>query len=254
MLTVWQEPARAKAGTKSEYVLAPDVVLVQVEDGTARVLNMGGGFYALPAIGAQMLQGVLEKGAAATIEDLARQYKISADQVQTDLHSVLHQLEQRGLLHKGPARRRSRASGPATILIPCLRLIRQLPCRVQAGVLLVLAYLSFALFGWARTVAVWQRCVRMMSPRGTPAADEQTIKGLDRSVRDAATGLPLRIACKERALSCWTLVCWAGMPATLIVGLELFPLGGHCWCEVGPWTLSDEPDRCRLFTPVLRYE
>jgi hypothetical protein len=62
------------------------------------------------------------------------------------------------------------------------------------------------------------------------------------------------MACKERALCCWALARAAGLAATLVVGLQLFPLAGHCWCEVGSWTLSDDRARCDLYTPVIRYE
>ena len=41
------------------------------DDGAARLLDMGGGFYALPAIGAQMLQGVLEVGVTRTVQQIA---------------------------------------------------------------------------------------------------------------------------------------------------------------------------------------
>jgi len=46
----------------------------------------------------------------------------------------------------------------------------------------------------------------------------------------------------------------AGVPAKLVVGLDLYPLAGHCWCEVGQHAFSDFPDRCESFTPVIRYE
>jgi hypothetical protein len=247
MLTIWTEPA-----TPSEYVLAPDVVLVQVEDGTARLLDLAGDFYALPATGAEMLQGVLEHGLAPTVAALAEEYAIEPQQVQADLTAMLRQLEERGLLQKGPTRRRRRNFWSMLALVPFLFLIGWLPLlRLRAGALLILASLSFACFGWARTVAVWQRSVRR---RSAAALEEPAVKALDEAVRSAATWLPLQIACKERAIACWTLASWAGMPAKLIVGLELFPLAGHCWCEVGLWTLSDDLDKCEFYSPVLCYE
>lgn len=123
---------------------------------------------------------------------------------------------------------------------------------MQAAVLLTLAYLCFTFFGWARTVAPWQRCARRLAlADGT--ADPAALDAVDGAVRDLAASLPLPVACKERALSCWTLARWAGLPATLVVGLDLFPLAGHCWCESGTRTLSDDAQRCALFTPILQY-
>src|SRR5437879_4130090 len=122
MLTIWKQST-----TPSDYVLAPDVVLVQVEDGTVRLLDMAGEFYALPAIGAEMLQGVLEQGLARTVADLATLYDADPEQVQADLTALLEQLVQRGLLQKGTARPRRGCFWPALFLIPCLHLIRWLP-------------------------------------------------------------------------------------------------------------------------------
>jgi hypothetical protein len=72
-------------------------------------------------------------------------------------------------------------------------------------------------------------------------------------IRQLASGHPLPMACKERALACWLLLRWEGLAARLVVGLEFFPLVGHCWCEVGSLVLSDYPDHCEFYTPVLNY-
>jgi hypothetical protein len=251
MFTIWQKPVEQTLAQHSEYVLGPDVVLVQVPDGSARLLDMGGGFYALPATGAEMVQGVLERDMAATVQDLAQQYEIAADLVEADLSSLVHQLERQGLLAKSPTRRAARSWWQALVLVPCLRLVLCVPFRqLKASALLILAYLAFACFGWARTVSIWQRYIRRRAKNEPSVPNEATVRGLDEAVRRAAALVPLPVACKERALAVWTLVALAGVPATVVVGLELFPLGGHCWCEAGPWTLSDEADICRFFTPV----
>ena len=254
MLAIWNGPEN-KTARDAEYVLAADTTLVLVADGTARLLDMGGGFFALSAVGARMLRGVLERGAAATVRELAERYGVAADQVQADLNSLLNELRRRRLLHRGPSRRRGGSLWPALILGPWLRLARCFRFgKTQAAALLILAYLSFAWFGWVRTVALWRRCFRAPSRRDGAPADGETFPALDRTVREAATGLPFRVACKERALCCWALVRSAGAPARLVVGLALFPLAGHCWCESGDGVLSDHEDRCRSFTPVIRYE
>lgn len=250
MLTRWQS-----MNGNCEYVLAPDVVVLHIDDGTLRLLDLAGDFCALPVLGAEMLLGVLEEGEAATVAAMAQQYDISPEQVQADLRALLQELQQKKLIHKGPARPRRASWWPALILVPCLRLIGWLPGKkIRAGALLILASLAFACFGWARTIAAWHHGIRAPGSRSPIPEDEAEVQALDQAVRHAATSLPFQIACKERALACWTLMRWHGLSATLVVGLELFPLAGHCWCEAGPWTLSDDREKCELYTPVLSYE
>jgi hypothetical protein len=254
MITAWQKPVQDNASAATDYHLASDVVLVLVGDGTARLLDMSGGFFALPASGAAMVQGTLEQGSARTIEALAQRYQVSRERIEADLDTLLQQLVQMGLLRQGTVRRRKASLLPALILIPCFFLIRCLYFRhVCAALLLTLAKLSVFCFGFARTVAAW-RCYLSWGSRHTGAVDEQTIRAVDQVVRRIAVGHPLPMACKERALACWAAARWAGVAATLVVGLELFPLGGHCWCEAGPYIMSDYDDNCALYTPVLRYE
>jgi hypothetical protein len=119
---------------------------------------------------------------------------------------------------------------------------------------LALARLSFALFGWTRTVAVWQEAHAHFPTRQAGVGDAETIRALDRIVRAAVAGHPIAVACKERALCSWSLArAAAGLHAALVVGIDLFPMAGHCWCEVGTQTLGDDRDRCDHFTPVGRW-
>ena len=56
-----------------------------------------------------------------------------------------------------------------------------------------------------------------------------------------------------RALCSWSLARAAGLHAALVVGIDLFPIAAHCWCEVGTQTLGDEREHCNSFTPVARW-
>jgi hypothetical protein len=57
-----------------EYFLPPDVILVTVADGSARLLDMAGSFHAVPKIGARMLEETLTSGAAAAAARVADDY------------------------------------------------------------------------------------------------------------------------------------------------------------------------------------
>jgi hypothetical protein len=251
MLAVWNPPADA-----AEYRLMPDVTLVLVEDGTARLLNMGGSFFALSESGTAMIRGLLEMGRSATVGALADRYQVRSDRIEADVDSLLEQLLRGGLLQPLGQRRRGlaekSAAGSALLIVPCLGAIRALTFGwVRAPLVLTLAKLAVACFGWARTVAAWQRALPRFS--ASAVVEESTVRSVDRVVCRTAAGHPLPMACKERGLSCWTLASWAGVPATLVIGIELFPLGGHCWCEAGPFILSDHNDRCEEYVPVIRY-
>jgi hypothetical protein len=249
MITVWKRESAAGG-----LVLAPHVSLVFADDGTARLLDMGGGFYALSAIGAEMLRGALERGVAASAADVAERYGVGTGRVEADLATLLRELRQRRLIQDSARPRRDPWLWLALAVVPCLWLVRAAPFGWgRVFLTLTLARLALLCFGWGRTVTAWQRALRRWSPPDGAPVDGPTVRGLNQAVRDAAAGHPLPMACKERALASWALARWAGAPAALVVGLEFFPLMGHCWCEAGPWILSDDEENCEPFTPVARY-
>ncbi len=240
----------------AEYSLPPDVILVTVRDGSARLLDMAGGFHAVPAVGARMLQETLANGTAAAATRIAEDYGVARRQVQDDLAVFLRDLEKQGLLRSQRNGRRSGGLGAARLLLrPALGAAHRLlwsPDK-RARALLGLARLSFALFGWTATVAVWQDAHAHLPARHADANDAEAVQALDRTVRAAVAGHPVAVACKERALCSWSLARSAGLNASLIVGIELFPMAGHCWCEVAAQPLGDDQDRCDQFTPVARW-
>src|SRR5215510_11221249 len=95
--------------SEAEYVLPPDVIFLTVEDGSARLLDMGGGFHAMPAVGACMLRETLANGVAAAVARIAEDYGVARQQVESDLTVFLSDLESQGLL-RGRGSRRDRRS------------------------------------------------------------------------------------------------------------------------------------------------
>jgi hypothetical protein len=238
----------------ARYGLAPGVVLVEAPDGSVRLLDLDGHFYALPAPGAALLGEVLAHGVRRAALRLAERHGATAEQARQCLDQFLQRLAREGLVRgrgPGPASARRRGVALTVLLLPALLAVRALPGRAaRAWALLGLARLSFRLFGWTRTMAAWQRCCPAQGP-GTEA--EAVARAVAEAVRAAAAVHPLRVECKERALACWALLRWAGAKGRLVIGVDLFPFAGHCWCESGPWTVSDEPERCLRFRPVVCY-
>src|SRR5688500_13541787 len=110
---------RPGTGTEAgEYVLAPDVLLLLVQDGTARLLDMDGCFYALSAIGATMLQETLQHDTTTAAQRIATHYGVQAQRVQGDIETFLAELERRRLIH----RREARSPSKTTRALPFLAL------------------------------------------------------------------------------------------------------------------------------------
>lgn len=260
-----QSILRTEAGvTEGDYRLAPDVIFLRIQDGSARLLDLGGNFYALSQMGAQMLYGALHGDTAAVAVRIATEYHAEIFHVQSDLHAFLLDLEEKRLIsHVRRSRRlfQSKRIFPLFVLVPLLRAIAACPCSLQrkTWALLTLAFVAVRLFGWPRTIASWHYCLaRTQSMQEYASGNvttelEQSAKDVDEAVRSIAARHFLHVECKERALTCWWLLCSAGFPAKLVLGVHLFPLGCHCWCEVGQLVLSDDEDRCVQFTPVHSY-
>lgn len=255
-MSFYSSQRQTSKSNSSEFRLMSDVVFVPVEDGTSRLLDMSGSFYALSTTATEMLCKVLEQGVEETLSTLASKYAVDGNQLQVDLNRLLHDLEQQHLVHRSSNISLNIQVGDAIatfLLIPALSLIHY--CirfsSIKTWCLLMLAHLSFGIFGWARTIYIWQK---LFIHRSAKDCNENLARRIDEAVREIATSHILKVECKERALCCWFLLRAAGISATLVVGINLFPFAGHCWCESDSLILSDYEDHCDRFTPVLRYQ
>ncbi len=252
-----QGVAEQSTSPAGEYVLAEDVILLPVEDGTARLLDLSGEIYSLPGTGAALLQGVLERGVHAAVGEVADQYKADPKQVRADCDAMLRDFENKGMVYrrdKRPVKHRIRRPLAWLLMAMVLPLVKGgvLSLRSRAWMMLAVARVSLALLRWTPTLEAWERFWRLSAKDG--AADERAIaQAVDDAVRGAAVKHWFRVECKERALCCWAMARAAGLPAELIVGVQFFPFAGHCWCEAGPLTMSDDRTRIDLFRPVVRY-
>jgi hypothetical protein len=253
------ESGRA-AEERSGYRLTRDAVLLLLEDGTARLLDFGGEFYALSHTAADMLSRVLQGDVALAAQQIAEDYRIAPQEAQADLVAFLQELEQRRLIdhvETGAAAYGHRMRGAGAILPPLLRGIHAVPISLtgRARALLTLAYASIRCFGWPTTLRVCQHYYGRPKLQTQPSGlcDEAVVREIEGVVRATAARHLLPVECKERALCCWALLRSMHLPARLVVGIELFPLTSHCWCELGNRTLCDAADKCGRFTPVLTY-
>jgi hypothetical protein len=241
-----------------ELHLAPTVALALVDDGSSRLLDLGGRFYGLPPVSTEILLAALRGASERTAELVAARCGVSVDRVRSDARLFLKELARRRLLvRRSAARGNQRTEARLNrLLFPGMKALRRAfrACGHDVWGLLALVRLSIGFFGWLRTL---QLC-REFKPTGhyqLSAADaERQIAAIDRLVRDCAARHPLKTECKERAIACWVLLRELGLPARLVVGIDLYPFLGHCWCECQGHVVSDDAERCYRFCSILSYE
>jgi Transglutaminase-like superfamily/Coenzyme PQQ synthesis protein D (PqqD) len=245
-----------QSASPSGYVLPPDIVLVMVQDGTGRLLNLGGSFYALTATAAAMLHEVLRAAPGTVVAQLAAHYLVPEDRIRADLLAMLTDLERKGLIRRrGKVHILDSCLGFLTFVVlpPALFCIHASPFSThwKAKFLLGLSYLSFRIFGFARTLTAWRRCHRADRAARLLSDKEAVMREADAAVRITAAEHFLKTDCKERALACFSILVKQRVPARLVLGISLYPFAGHCWVECDGKVLTDYGDHCSRFTPVL---
>ncbi len=250
------------SGTQSPapYMLGPDVVFVEVEDGTARLLDLGGQFYAVPSVATTLLRETLLGNADRIASCISEETGADLEEVQSDFDEFLGELLKKRLVIRSPSGglfRRAKDRLFLSAVRGTLRIIHKSirSLSLKAWFLLAFARVSVSCVGFAKTVRAWRHYpAEHCSPSVRPLAGESVIEAVDSAVRHVMARHILSIGCKERSLCCWSLLRARGIPARLNVGIHLYPLRGHCWCQSESWTPADDGEVCRGFTPVAVYE
>jgi hypothetical protein len=244
------------------YRLADDVYLIIVEDGSARLINLAGEACAITSSGAAMLEMVLGNSFEAATAALARQFPLNVSQARSDMESFLLELTSQGLLVSPGSMTRSSwslRSGLAWIVAPivyCCGLGSPKWLKLKASILLTVSYISTRLFGWPNTLRVWHASASASHLRKSSQSgdDCDTLDAIDTIVRRVIMRHPLNLGCKERALCCQAMTHAASLPAKIVLGVDLFPFGLHCWCESGSRVVADRYEgRCDRYTPLATY-
>jgi hypothetical protein len=231
-------------------VLGPDVLLVRVVDGTSRLLDLSGRFLGLAPGTTSLLCDAMESGREAAARTMAAATGVATERIGDDLDTLISTLQHAGFLDgdRNASRRGGRTPGRQSGAF--LRRLLAAAGRSTWGIrlLLGLAWVSFRALGWPRTVALWGSCTGHSSD-----SSEDPVAAVADAVVLAAAGNPMPVACKEKALVSWALLKNRGQAARLVLGVELFPFGSHCWCEAGGRHVADFADRCDAFEVVRIY-
>ena len=233
--------------------LDANVFVLAAPDGSARLLDLNGSFYAIDQVAAIFLRITIQDGCAAAIQEVSSRFGAPQDRVREDLRIFLQKLRKERLIRplKPSVASRNGNQWGSAVLGRILAAIRHIPWDYPRIIcLFVLARVSFWILGWARTVSAWNAVLGIAHEC---TDDGNQIQQISETVRRIGSRHWIPMECKERAICCWTLLKWSGIPATLIVGIALYPFGGHCWCTCGDEIVGDDPDRCSKFTAVVSY-
>jgi len=221
-----------------------------------RLLDFDGEFFVLDALGAGALAGLLAGGADAAIAHL-QEAGFERAAARAEAEALCRELTRRSLLVDATDRpeglvpyRARRYTIADKWLAASIRGVIDwagTPRRLAAG-LFPLVKLSLMSRGWERTVELFGSVAATR-----PAGLEVQREPLERIARQLFARSLLRAECKERSLLYWTLARCFGVDVDLVVGIRLYPFGGHCWCESNSQVLTDDIYCCAAYQPVLRY-
>ncbi len=240
------------------YRLGTHVILLLLIDRTARVLNLEGDFHALSETAAALLRALLQTDIDAEAQRLACRYQVALPRIRHDLETCARTYLQIGVIRPTTQPSPDASTPTSRVLIQMLGMAQRPTGRRlerQVWWLLPLFYLATRRWGWPATLRGCQQVVSRLDRReavtGSPPV---TPDGIEAAVIAVAARHPVPVACKERALAAWWLLRANGVPAQLVLGVELFPLASHAWCELAGRVIADLPERCARFTPVVRYD
>lgn len=241
----------------NHYRMHPDVLMVERPDGSSCLLHMSGNTCRMDAHSTRLLKSILEAGPERSVLDLAQRFGIGEDEAREDVSAFISDLGKQRIIRSGKQQSSTfesvRTAAARLMVLAALSFVDRRTRRIgpRAWGLLLVARWSVALFGWARTIKVWEQ--RYPQPDDAGPADAALIDEIDRAVRRTAARSFLNHQCKERALACVGLSRARGVAADLIIGLVYMPVMAHVWVECGDRLISDNPANCMPYEPVARY-
>lgn len=172
----------------ARYRLAPNVVLLLLEDRSARVLNLGGDFFALSESAADLLGEIIQTDPDTAAQRIAHRHQAGVRQVRRDLEICTQRFLQMGVIRPAHTLKPDRQPRTATVLMGLLGMVHRLRSspETQAWWLLLLAYIAIRRWGWPATVRCWQQFYRDRGREGDALANQpEWINRTEAAVRSA---------------------------------------------------------------------
>ncbi|MDH3598270.1 MAG: lasso peptide biosynthesis B2 protein [Candidatus Tectomicrobia bacterium] len=273
-----QDKVREQPSSDVMYRLNDHVFQV-VENETSRLLDFERGrFYGLDCIGTQMFTLLLTAGRREAIARVAKKYDVPKSCVEADLDAIVRKLRTKRVLVSRQQQSKSARLLVGTLFsgVVCLAyrvsffpigtigswITSQQRCdsrsstglsRGMVRLSLIMSWMSLRVLGWTGTISLFKR---WHHPQHQNALiDDNFLAIVDRYIREEAAGrFFLSMACKERAVTGYHILrAVYGLPATLTVGTRRYPFEAHAWVQCGDRVLTDDPEHCDMFTPVVTY-
>jgi len=251
------------------YRLFPRVML-QAEEESAYLLDFNQGqFYGLDSIGYEMLSLILKADLETTLIHCAQIYDVPLARLQADLEQLLTELISQQLLIPLDANHPPKSSLPNYLTTWGLKFCQAIakggrklfnpgadPNSLTINCLLLLSWLSFRYLNWGTNLELWQKWhPQAMQTNLDPEQTQEILTKVDRLIRaNAAGSFFFPMVCKERALVGYHLLrVFYRLPVQLVIGTALYPLQVHAWVEYQGQIITDDPEHCAYFDPIMTY-
>jgi hypothetical protein len=205
-------------------------------------------YYGLDEVGTRMW-ALLTAGLdpPAIVAKLAAEYEVPPPRLQADLGRILDQLLALGMVLPASARAQPEPVPQAGTGKCAAQGTLRRPSGLVCGLALVFSVLTLRCFGLRRSLSVAGRLGRR--PPAPQRPSPEFLARVVRSIDTAAAFFPGRALCLEQSLALYTCLRYAGVPATLRIGVQPYPFAAHAWVEYGGDPVGDGHDRVGKFVP-----
>jgi hypothetical protein len=236
--------------------LREHVFFVVVPDGTGRLLNLNGSFYALDATGTKLLHHALMFPGPVAVSRLAALLRVDARIVADDLELLVGELQRRQLVaksHEIETGRRGASCWKLAVMRVALTLLgytgRSLEMSVAASMFLAFcAVRSIGLGSVAQACYEWAATSRTV--RCDDGAKEYVCDSLRRALRARTAKGWLSYSCKERAVAGFVAGRLHGVVGSMVLAIDIHPFRAHLWFESHGAIISDQGTLRTKFEPV----
>jgi hypothetical protein len=247
----------AGSPASAPYCLDADVLLLLVDDGTSRLLDLNRFFLALDCESTSEIRAGLGQELCHSIVSSAQPAGRPAREAKrstatSDLHSpLMEELLRKGVVVRRGGARRGVRLFPEWLGLPrWLRSLRIGSSRRPSN----LGFWGWGRLGlmihWAGLGRTIRAAVEAAASEGESFASNRSLADLlserDGLIRHAArSGWP--VTCKEKAIAAFLYARANGFRPQMVLGVDLFPFRAHLWCECDGEVLSDPPEECHEF-------
>ena len=134
-----------------------------------------------------------------------------------------------------------RTSYPRTERVPASDMVLSLFLQALLGLL------AFDVFGFSQDFARLHRCVSNWKLSADEATDK-AVTDVCIAVNYACAWYPKRVLCLQRSAVTTCLLRHHGVPAAMVLGVQILPFKAHAWTEVSGTAVNERRDVQKSYT------